>query len=244
MTNQFDKDYWDEVWAGTGERDRAASMAGNPPNPHLIREVAGLRPGTALEAGCGGGAEAIWLASQGWQVTAVDIAAEALERAALRAAGAGLGDRIFWQKSDLSTWEPSARFDLVTTHYAHPSIAQLDFYARIAEWVAPGGTLFIVGHLRRCGHGHGHGLERGQDRSHDHIGDRHHHDAHPPDGASVTAAAITQRLDPDDWEIVTTEEVSRPMPDPAGRVVTVHDAVVRAIRRRRTRSRPRGSPAT
>lgn len=243
MTDQFDKDYWDEVWAGTGEGDRAASMADNPPNPHLVREVAGLRPGTALEAGCGGGAEAIWLASQGWQVTAVDIAAEALERAALRAAGAGLGDRILWQRADLSTWEPSARFDLVTTHYAHPSIPQLDFYARIAEWVEPGGTLFIVGHLHRGDHGHGlgpgdpHGLDvqhaHGHDAEHAYRpgGDLHHHDARPPAEASVTAAAISQRLDAERWEVVTAEEVSRHLRGPTGHPVTVHDVVVRVARR-------------
>ena len=52
-----------------------------------------------------------------------------------------------WVQADLSTWNPDARYDLVTTHYAHPAMPQLEFYDRIASWVAPGGTLLIAGHL-------------------------------------------------------------------------------------------------
>ena len=101
-------------------------------------------PGTALDAGCGEGAEALWLASRGWHVTAADIAAEALARAASRAAAqtpaSGL---VRWVEADLTTWAPETQFDLVTTNYAHPAMPQLAFYQRIAEWVAPGGTLCL-----------------------------------------------------------------------------------------------------
>lgn len=225
MTHDFDQNYWDDIWAGGGHADRAASMAGSPPNPHLVSEIEGVRPGVAVEAGCGAGAEAIWLASKGWQVTAVDIAAEALERAATRAAAAGVDERISWQRADLSTWQPDARCDLVTTHYAHPAIPQLDFYERIADWVVPGGTLFIVGHLHHGdqGHGHGHG--------HGHGSHGHGRDTHPPAEASATAEAISQRLAPEAWEIVTATEGPREMRGPGGRVTTVHDVVVRAVRR-------------
>ncbi|MFY1615909.1 class I SAM-dependent methyltransferase [Micromonospora sp. WMMD736] len=207
MTHSFDKSYWQQHWQHT-HGGRAGSMAGNPPNPHLARETAGLVPGTALDAGCGAGAEAIWLASHGWQVTAVDIAAEALARAAERATAHGQAPSIRWVEADLTTWEPDLRFNLVTTHYAHPAMPQLAFYQRIRDWVTPGGTLLIVGHR--------------------HTGHAHHH----PAEATVTLADITAGLDAADWEIVTAQERQRPAPGPGSHTVPLHDVVVRATRRR------------
>lgn len=228
MAHEFDRAYWDDIWAGAGgsvgddDGDRPAAMAANPPNPHLIREVSRLVPGTALEAGCGAGTEALWLASQGWQVTGADFAAEALTIAARRSAELGLSGRVSWVEADLSAWEPPARYDLVTTHYAHPAIPQLDFYERLAGWVAPRGTLLIVGHLNDAGHGRhgGHVTHAGHDRG-----------AHPPAEAGVTAASVTARLEADRWEIVTAEEASREMPGHGGAPVAVHDVVVTATRR-------------
>lgn len=155
-THGFDKDYWERHW-----RDRGAgSMGGHPPNPYLAREIGGLTPGTALDAGCGGGAEAIWLASHGWEVTAADISSEVLalaaDRATMSTAASGAAERVRWVEADLSVWSPDTRLDLVMTHYAHPAMPQLEFYDRIAGWVAPGGTLLIVGHLHVAGSGHGH----------------------------------------------------------------------------------------
>lgn len=204
----FDKEYWQQHWTGDpGAMDR------NPPNPHLVREIDGLVPGTALDAGCGAGAEAIWLASHGWQVTAADLSTEALARAADRAATSGAPQSLQWVEADLSVWDPGTRFDLVTTHYAHPAMPQLEFYDRIARWVAPGGTLLIVGHLH----------------THSATGDGHDHQ-HPAE-ASATAAAITARLDDTEWEIVTAEERHRTLAVHGGREIPLHDVVVRATRR-------------
>ena len=145
MAQEFDKDYWEAHW------EQATGHRGGPtivPNPYLASETSGLVTGSALDAGCGEGAEAIWLGSAGWQVTAVDISTEALSRAAERASAIGLPpERVHWVEADLGVWEPGRQFDLVTTHYAHPAMPQLDFYQRISNWVAPGGTLLIVGHL-------------------------------------------------------------------------------------------------
>jgi SAM-dependent methyltransferase len=221
MTHAFDRQYWDEIWQG----DRAASMGSGAPNPHLVREIADLPPGTALDAGCGAGAEAIWLAERGWQVTAADIAEGALARAAERAAGRGLAGQVEWVRADLSVWDPGTRFDLVTTHYAHPAMPQLEFYDRAASWVAPGGTLLIVGHLHQHGDGESDGQAHGHGRGHGH---GHGGDA-PPAAASATAVAITERLDGAAWDVVTAQE-SRRIPD--GHEVTLHDVVVRATRRR------------
>jgi SAM-dependent methyltransferase len=208
----FDKDYWDQHWQGKSSED-PAGMAVRPAHPYLAQQVGDLTPGTALEAGCGAGAEAIWLAAQGWQVTGADIATPALSHATERATAGDVAVRVQWVGADLSTWEPDTRYDLVTTHYAHPAMPQLEFYDRIAGWVAPGGTLLIVGHLHHDGHGHGHG------------GD----EPHP--SASVTAADVTARLDPTTWEVVTAEEPHRTMTRPDGSAHTLNDVVVRATRR-------------
>ena len=159
----FDEDYWNQHWQADG--GAPAAMEANPANPHLVREIGDLAPGTALDAGCGASAEAIWLASRGWEVTGADIAGGALARAAERAAASGVADRVSWVRADLSVWEPAASYDLVTTHYAHPAMPQLEFYDRVASWVAPGGTLLIVGHLL---HEHGEGSGHGHRHEHAH----------------------------------------------------------------------------
>lgn len=128
----FDRTFWERHWDG--------AHGSLPVNPHLLAQTAGLVPGTALDAGCGEGAEAAWLAQRGWRTTGADISATALARAAERAAD------VTWIEADLLDWEPEERFDLVTTFYAHPAIPQLEFYDRVARWVAPGGTLLVVGH--------------------------------------------------------------------------------------------------
>ena len=211
MTHDFDERYWDAHWQHAPRPEPAAGRA-TEPNPHLVREAGALIPGTALDAGCGEGAEAIWLASRGWQVTAAEISAYALARAADRVAARAAEDGRAWDlrllRADLTVWDPDTQFDLVTTHYAHPAMPRLAFYERLGEWVAPGGTLLIVGHLHAAGHGYG-----------------------PPVEASVTLPDITAGLDPSRWDIVTAGEHVRTLTAPGGRVVPLHDVVVRARRR-------------
>lgn len=201
----FDKTYWDAHWERADDVDGGDVSAANP---YLERELAGLEPGVALDAGCGGGAEAIWLAERGSQVVAADIAVAALARAARRADHHGVErERLRWVEADLGTWEPGTRFDLVMTHYAHPAVPQLDFYERIARWVASRGTLLVVGHRHADDHG-----------------------AETPAEASVTAAAVAEILDPADWDVVTVDEPTRTVVK-KGRSIELRDVVVRATRR-------------
>jgi SAM-dependent methyltransferase len=219
MTDSFDKDYWETHWKEAAGRDHDRGLL---PNPYLARELGDLDPGSALDAGCGEGVEAIWLAVTGWQVTAADISAVALSRARGRAGDGGRAAEIEWVEADLSVWEPDRRFDLVMTHYAHPAMGQLAFYERIADWVAPGGTLLIVGHLRT------------HDPDHD-----HHHDHDPPEEVQVTAGSIVGLLDADHWTVITADEVARTVRAGSGRTVQLHDVVVRASRRARDDRDPR-----
>ncbi len=216
MTTDFDKGYWESHW-----QQAEADGRGVAANPYLARELGGLTPGTALDAGCGEGAEAMWLAGEGWRVTGADISAEALARASVRATKEALAlDRVQWIEADLSVWEPDTPFDLVTTHYAHPAMPQLAFYQRVASWVARGGTLLIVGHLRNT-----------EKSAH---GDSHQQGAHGhehPDEAAATAASITAELNATEWQIVTADEPIRTLTNRAGETAELHDVVVRAIRR-------------
>jgi 2-polyprenyl-3-methyl-5-hydroxy-6-metoxy-1,4-benzoquinol methylase len=118
------------------------------PDPTLIHEVGALSPGRALDLGAGDGRNAVWLASRGWDVTAVDFSQVALDRGLARADAAGV--HVEWKLADLLEWTPGGRsYDLVTLFFIHfPRDERRDVYARAAAAVAPGGTLLVVGHDR------------------------------------------------------------------------------------------------
>ncbi|NLP83142.1 methyltransferase domain-containing protein [Microbacterium sp. CFH 90308] len=205
MMNEFGKDYWEDQWGPTGSGRKRRL----PVNPYLRAETAHLPVGAVLDAGCGTGTEALWLAEQGWDVTAADISATALAEARARAAG-GVGEHIDWVETDLSRWEPARSWDLVFTSYAHAQIGQLPLYRRIASWVAPGGTLLIVGHL----HGDHHDVPRG----HDH-----------PQGATATLEGITNLFSSPEWRIDSAYEHTRTV-HPGGSPVHLRDVIVRVHR--------------
>jgi 2-polyprenyl-3-methyl-5-hydroxy-6-metoxy-1,4-benzoquinol methylase len=221
--NSFDKQYWDEHWdhrvpeagpsAGPGAEPETHVA---PPNPYIATETRDLPKGRALDAGCGEGAEAVWLATDGWTVTGADISGQALATAAERARTASVADRVSWLEVDLTTWEPKDRWDLVVTNYAHSTMGQLAFYQRLATWVAPGGTLLIVGHR----HDHAEGASA-----------QHASAQHPPREATVTLAGIRDALDRAHWTIETAQEHTRALTAPDGHFVELRDVVLRATRR-------------
>jgi 2-polyprenyl-3-methyl-5-hydroxy-6-metoxy-1,4-benzoquinol methylase len=144
----YDRAYWEQLWART-LREHPDKVAQRPPNPHLVAAVAGLRPGRSLDAGCGHGAETLWLAGHGWEVTAVDFSASALAhaRSTAEALGPDIAGRIAWVEGDLAVWTPPrSHFDLVVCLYVHVAGSVDDMVRRMASGVAPGGMLCMVGH--------------------------------------------------------------------------------------------------
>lgn len=115
-------------------------------NRFLVEEVQNLQPGRALDAGCGEGRNAVWLAERGWTVTGVDFSDVAIGKAEAMAARRGVD--VEWVVDDLSEYVPAkAHFDLVVQMYLHvPSPNRERIWTRLAEAVAPGGTLLVVGH--------------------------------------------------------------------------------------------------
>jgi thioredoxin reductase/protein-L-isoaspartate O-methyltransferase len=200
----FAEEFWDE-------RYRAADQlwSGNP-NPHLVTTVAGMPTGDALDVGAGEGADAVWLASQGWKVTGVDVSGVALGKAAAHAREAGV--EVTWERVDVRQWDPPrGRYDLVSAQFMHfPRPVLEDVHRRLAAAVRQGGTLLIVGH-HPADHEHGQG--------HDHRRE-----------LMFTAQDAAASLDPAEWEISVTSP-SREATDPDGNVRTIVDAVLRAVRR-------------
>lgn len=206
-TPRFDHDYWDRLWSKT-LREQADVIARRPPNAHLRAELATLPPGRALDAGCGHGAETLWLAARGWRVDAVDFSPTVLghARAMAERAGRELAARVDWIEGDLARWTPEPeRYQLVACLHVHIAGEVEPWVARMAAGVAPGGTLFLVGHRP----------------------------IDPASGAPTAAAnqvqvslhAVLAVLDSAAWEILVAEERPRAV---AGTGV---DAVVRARRR-------------
>jgi SAM-dependent methyltransferase len=202
----YDRAYWEQLWAKT-LRDHPEKVAQRPPNAHLIAEVAHLRPGRVLDAGCGHGAETLWLAAHGWEVMALDFSASALAhaRSTADALGPTFSERITWIEGDLAVWTPPRdHFDLVVCLYVHVAGSVDEMVRRMASGVAPGGTLFMVGHRP----------------------------VDPATGKPTAAAGQVQisvesalvSLDRDSWECVVAEERPRAV---AGTGV---DAVIRARR--------------
>jgi SAM-dependent methyltransferase len=144
MSRQF----WEDFYA-----ENRGRWSGNP-NGSLVEEVANLRPGTALDLGCGQGGDAIWLASQGWTVTGADISQTALDVAARDAGTAGVS--VNWERHDLAESLPEGPFDLVTTSYLHSpeELPRTPILRAAAELVGAGGTLLVIGHAPSPEHKH------------------------------------------------------------------------------------------
>lgn len=124
------------------------------PTEFLGQMLAQLRPGTALDLACGVGRDAVFAASAGWRVTAVDVLPDAVERGrALAARYAGLVEPIRWVVADLENGPASltGRYDLIFGfRYLHRPL-----FARLGAWLAPGGSLlwetFTTSHRARHG---------------------------------------------------------------------------------------------
>ncbi|MGH9165699.1 MAG: FAD-dependent oxidoreductase [Acidimicrobiales bacterium] len=131
---------WDHRYQGD------PMWSGNP-NGTLVGEISGLAPGRALDVGAGEGGDALWLADQGWTVTASDISQLALDRIAAEAERRGLRLACHHADANAPGAFETAAFDLVSAQYASiPRTPDGRGVHNLLDAVAPGGTLLVVSH--------------------------------------------------------------------------------------------------
>lgn len=199
------RDEWDRRY---GEREKLWS---GQPNGALVAEVADLPPGRVLDVGCGEGADAIWLARRGWDVTAVEVSGVALERATAHARDAGV--RVRWVHAGLvEAGFPPRSFDLVSAQY--PALLRTPGQTAehaLLDAVAPGGILLLVHHA-------------GMDT---HVP----HEGGPDPADYVWPPMVTALLD-DDWVVEVDEQRPRAAAPDSGAGAHHRDDVVLRARRR------------
>lgn len=208
--DMFTQAFWDDRYSGHRH------VWSGRPNLHLVAETADLTPGRAIDVGCGEGADAIWLAQQGWEVTGADVSPVGLERAAANAdtAGPEIAQRITWRQVDLfaTAWTPLGSHDLVSSQYLHlPPEVRGQSMQRLADAVAPGGHLLLAAH---------------------HPSDLEIPGLRPnlPE-LFCTPEELAALLHADAWEIVTAGAPERTVNGPEGTPVTIRDTVLHARRR-------------
>lgn len=200
----MDSDAWDERYAST----ELVWSAG--PNVFVEDRTAGLAPGRALDVAAGEGRNAVWLAEQGWDVTAVDFSPVGVETG--RKVARRRGVDVDWRVQDATRWQPDPQaFDLVLVIYLQlPGDERRAAHRLAASAVTPGGTLLVVGHDRD-------NLEHG-------IGG-------PPDPALLlTADEVVSDLEGTGLVVREAGQVTRPVPDPDGGTAHAIDCLVRADR--------------
>ncbi|QUQ65347.1 class I SAM-dependent methyltransferase [Kutzneria sp. CA-103260] len=133
--------FWDEHY-----RRRAAESPDATVNLRPVEIAGPLPPGAGLDLGCGAGGDALWLAGQGWRVTAVDISASAVR--SLRRQAHRVGVPVTALCVDLAEDFPAGTFDLVSAQYLHTpfTLDRTRVLRTAAKAVNPGGRLAVVDH--------------------------------------------------------------------------------------------------
>lgn len=126
---------WDERYR---EHDHLWSVT---PNIFVADRLKGADPSRGLDLAAGEGRNAIWLASLGWEMTAVDFSEVAIAR------GRSHSEEVEFIVADITRWEADGVFDLILMAYLHLTVSDFESLVRRSTgWLAPGGELFLIGH--------------------------------------------------------------------------------------------------
>lgn len=198
--------FWEDRYANS-ER----VWSGNP-NATMASIAAELRPKSALDLGCGEGADAIWLAEQGAHVTAVDISPTAIERATTAARQRGLrADQVRFVAANLDDWQDEQTYDLVTASFLQSPVEldRIRVLRQASERVNLDGHLLIVTHAAMPPWASG-----------------NHHQEFPSPEQDIANLG----LDQENWAVLIAEVRQRSAQGPDGRTATLEDGVILARR--------------
>lgn len=137
MTTSDERARWDERYASGDYRPGTDHSA-------LVEEaVVHVRYGRALVLACGAGRNALYLASQGFAVEAIDISPVAIEMA--RAESDRRGLEVEWSQGDLNHADLAVgRYDLITMiRYTNRKL-----WPRLHPALSPDGWLVMEQHLK------------------------------------------------------------------------------------------------
>lgn len=201
MNQVFDAAFWDRKYSHhQGPWD-------GEPNAVLAESLDTLTPGTALDLGCGEGADALWLAKRGWKVTAVDVSQVGLDRAR----AADTEQQVTWLQADMYHWEPPVEaFDLVSAHYVHmPPAERAGIFGRLGRATRPGGMILVVAH---------------------HPSDLETQVGRPPIPDLYFTAEEVVALLPGQWEVIEGGTRPHAVTNREGQTLTIQDMVLKARR--------------
>jgi 2-polyprenyl-3-methyl-5-hydroxy-6-metoxy-1,4-benzoquinol methylase len=110
------------------------------PSVFMMESTKDLEPGTALDVGAGQGRNSVWLAQQGWDVTAIDISSGGLAAASVNAKKVGTSIttvKTTYQDFDFGT----EQWDLIIMILSWAPVSDPAFVARLNASLRPGGVL-------------------------------------------------------------------------------------------------------
>jgi len=142
MMKAMDVAGWEKMYR-TGERG-----AEDAPTLPLVETTEKLRPAAAIDLACGTGRNALFLAEQGWTVTAVDASESAIKTLKARAAERGLD--VATGRADLTATDfvlPNSAFDLIVIAY----YLQRDLFPKLAAALRTDGVVLAIVHIPEHG---------------------------------------------------------------------------------------------
>ncbi|MBI9048122.1 MAG: class I SAM-dependent methyltransferase [Anaerolineaceae bacterium] len=135
--NKPSNNLWDERYS------QHAYAYGTQPNEFLSNQISQLPTGQALSIGEGQGRNAVYLAKQGYAVTAVDASSVGIQQAGMFASQEQV--EINFINADLAAYKiESSKWNLILSIYCHlPSEVRKSVHQQVVNGLAPGGMFLL-----------------------------------------------------------------------------------------------------